>query len=242
MTLKKKLAKSAVAFLFSTFLSIAVLSFSLYQITDKETIKPIFIAIATQQIPAGQLNQIHEALKLQCGERESIEVALQNERILVNCDEIRNNPPEKMLEIIYSDNIDKLYNLKYDCEFIDCLRTQPQVMFSAKANDFFLFVTYVSIILTVIFGILLALLSRDSGKFGVLRAFGWSFVFVGISYFFIMAAKTTIIPADVAKVAGPAIDLIFNIIMFNLLIILVMGIVVLAIGYIGPRLQKKRKK
>ena len=115
-------------------------------------------------------------------------------------------------------------------------------MFSAKANDFFLFVTYVSIILTVIFGILLALLSRDSGKFGVLRAFGWSFVFVGISYFFIMAAKTTIIPADVAKVAGPAIDLIFNIIMFNLLIILVMGIVVLAIGYIGPRLQKKRKK
>ncbi len=241
MSLKKKLEKFAVGFLFSTFLSIAVLSFSLHQITDKETIKPIVIAIASQQIPSEQLAQIHESMKLQCGDRDAIEVDLQNERILINCDEIKNNPPEKMLEIIYSDNIDKLYNLKYSCEFLDCLRTQPQVMFSAKANNFFLFVTYVSIILTIIFGILLALLSKES-KLGVLRAFGWSFVFVGISYFFILAAKTTIIPVDVAKIAGPAIEMIFNIIMFNLLVVLAAGVMLLVIGYIGPRLQKKGKK
>ena len=241
MSFKKKLAKSAVGFLFATFLSFAVLSYSLFQITDKETLKPIVIAIAANQVPPEQVAQMREFIIQQCGSKQTIDLPLQNEKITVDCNKIKNSPAEKTVEIIYSDNIDKLYNLEYKCEFLDCLRTQPAVIFSAKANSFFLSLTYISIILTVIFGILLALLSRDAGKFGVLRAFGWSFTFVGISYFFILAAKTTIIPQDVAEIAGPAVDIIFNIILFNLLIILIAGAILLAIGYIGPKLKKKKR-
>lgn len=240
MSLKKRVAKSAVAFIFSTFLTIAILSYSLVQITDKETLKPIVISIATNQVPPQQVAQMREFIIQQCGSKQTIDLPLQNEKIAVDCNKIKNSPAEKTIEVIYSDNIDKLYNLKYDCEFIDCLRTQPAVIFSAKANNFFMSLTYISIILTVIFGILLAMLSTDAGKFGVLRAFGWSFTFVGISYFFILAAKTTIIPQDVAEIAGSAVDIIFNIILFNLLIILIAGVILLAIGYIGPKLKKKR--
>jgi hypothetical protein len=241
MTLKKRLAKSAVAFIFSTFLTIAILSYSLFQITDKETLKPIVLAISSSQVPPEQVAQMREFIIQQCGSKQTIDIPLQNEKITVDCNKIKNSPAEKTFEIIYSDNIDNIYNLEYKCEFLDCLRTQPAVIFSAKANNFFLSLTYISIILTVIFGILLAMLSRESGKFGVLRAFGWSFVFVGISYFFVLAAKTSLIPADVAKVAGPAIDIIFNIILFNLLIILIAGAILLAIGYIGSKLKKKKK-
>ena len=240
MSLKRRVAKSAVAFIFSTFLTIAILSYSLVQITDKETLKPIVIAIAANQVPPEQVAQMREFIIQQCGGKQTIDLPLQNEKIAVDCNKIKSSPAEKTVEIIYSDNIDKLYNLEYKCEFLDCLRTQPAVIFSAKANNFFMSLTYISIILTVIFGILLAFLSRDS-KFGVLRAFGWSFVFVGISYFFILAAKTTIIPQDVVEIAGPAIDIIFNIILFNLLIILIAGAILLAIGYIGPKLKKKKR-
>ncbi len=240
MTLKKKLAKSAVAFIFSTFLTIAILSYSLFQITDKETLKPIMLAISSNQVPPEQVAQTREFIIQQCGSRQTIDLPLQNEKITVDCNKIKNSPPEKTIEIIYSDNIDKLYNLEYKCEFLDCLKTQPSVIFSAKANNFFMSLTYISIILTVIFGILLALLSRDS-KSGVLLAFGWSFVFVGISYFFVLAAKTSLIPADVAEVAGPAIDIIFNIILFNLLVVLATGIILLGLGYSLPRLQRKVK-
>ena len=239
MTLKKKLAKSAVGFLFATLLSIAVLSYSLFQITDKETLKPIVLAMASNQMPPEQVGQLREFIVQQCGSRQTIDIPLQNEKITVDCNKIKDSPAEKTVEIIYSDNIDKLYNLEYKCEFLDCLKTQPAVIFSAKANNFFLSITYIAAFLTMIFGILLALLSRDS-KSGVLRAFGWSLVFVGISYFFVLAAKTTLIPADVAEVAGPAIDIIFNIILFNLLIVLVVGVILLVLGYLEKLKKKKR--
>ena len=58
MSFKKNLAKSAVGFLFATFLTFAVLFFSLAQITDKETMKPLAIGIAKQQVTPEQLNQL----------------------------------------------------------------------------------------------------------------------------------------------------------------------------------------
>ena len=166
MSFKKNLAKSAVGFLFATFLTFAVLFFSLAQITDKETMKPIAIDIAEQQITPDELNQLHAYILQQCGNEKSIQLPFQNEQILIDCEKARSSTPEMLIEVIYSKNLDTAYNVQYDCEFLECLRTQPTVIFSKKANDFFLNATYLSIILTAIFGILLVLLSSSSkGKF-----------------------------------------------------------------------------
>ncbi len=240
MNLKKTLAKSLVAFLFATFLSFAVLSFSLVQITDKEVMKPIALEIASQQISSDQLEQIHEGVIQLCGDQESVDIVFQN--ITINCEEIRSSEPNKLIEIIYSENIEKIYNAPYDCEFLDCIQKQPAVIFSSVGNQFFLSITYLSVILTIIFGILLAVLSKDAGIFSIVRAFGWSFFFVGITYFIVLAAKEIVIPVDIKAVVGSAIDMIFGIILFNLLIALVAGIALLAIGYAEKFTTKKKRR
>ncbi len=242
MTLKKTLAKSAIAFLFSTFLTFAVLTLSLYQITDKDTIKPIALQIVRQQISDEQLGQLHAYLTQQCQGKDTVDVQVQNEKIAINCSDVRSKTPQALIESIYLDNLDKIYETRYDCEFLDCLKSQPTVVFSSKAHDFFLSMIYLFFVLTVAFAALLAYMVRETGRFGLMKTFGWSLVFVGISYFIILAAKTAIIPAEVAAIAGPALDTIFNIILFNLLVVLIAGIALLAAGYLGPKIKLKKRK
>src|SRR3989338_2427981 len=86
MSLKKMLAKSAVGFIFSLFLTFSVLYFSLFQITDKDTLKPIALAIASNQVSKEQIEQTYTFITQRCGDEKSIELTFQDEKILINCE------------------------------------------------------------------------------------------------------------------------------------------------------------
>jgi hypothetical protein len=234
-------------FLFSTFLAIAILTFSLARVTEYSNLKSIFINVSeqqiTQQINQTQLTVMYAQILGLCKGRESIEMPLDGENVTIKCFEIVNRKPEDLVKIIVTSKFDEIYHKKYDCRFLECLQKKDNgkmVILSETANSFFKEILNYSLIGIAISALILAISTKEWEKS---KSFGTCCIAAGIPFFVINIIKGMLpIPKEAAEIATPIVEQIFNSISFKFLIVFIVGIVLFVIGFTGEFLAKKKVK
>jgi hypothetical protein len=139
---------------------------------------------------------------------------------------------------------EKLYYTDPGCNYPACFFEQKvgiesfSVFLSAKAHEFYTFVFYVLIGLTLVTAV--SVIALGKAWYLIAKDVGISLIIAGIPFFGIDLIKSGI-PQNILKTVGSAIDSIFSSLTNNFLIVLVLGIILLAAGLIGRKFSKEAK-
>lgn len=212
MSILRWLGKTIGGFIFFTLLSSAIFMKPVVQFTEYDTLRPIVAEILqTQMMPDGKTEEFGE---------------------------IR----EKIL-----DNFDENYYKKYDCEFIQCI-SQPaegpemfMILASEKAHLFFEEMLRLSWIGSAV-GAAILLISVDTWT-GRARTFGYSFITMGAPFFITGFFRDTLISrittAEFASSLTPIINQVYDSVSADFTYLLITGVALVIISFIGGRLVKK---
>jgi len=256
MSIVHGLAKSIGGFLFVTLLGLAILSIALANLTDyanlKGPITDLFAATMTVQSNTNQSNQsaeILDGLKSECMRLGSptINQSIDNTSMTLNCTEINTIESSDVYKLVAGSFVDQIYHTDYNCSYIDCLQSnmsfESKVMvalISNKAHEFYISIIIYLLVIAALGGIMLA---WGAGSVpGALKSFGWSFVVIGMGYFFLTPIGSIIpAPAEAQAAISSLLKPLFTVMSQYFLYSLVAGIVILSAGY-GMKFLTKRKK
>lgn len=239
----KKLGKGAGGTFFVIFLSIAIVMVSLSSATQPETLKPAFVSIVSS---LSTPEAVQESLIDMCGDQTSIAVTLQDKQTIIDCEKVKNGDEDYLSSIIpdvveineeqINEQFDQIYYAEYDCDFIDCILDSEkgnnmQVIFSQKAAQFLGEMANILIILSIVTAVILFFSTEGWGR---VKAFGISFIFVGISYFVIIISQNSLSSAELS-VAKPLLDVLLGSMSLYYLVFLILGIALTIAGYVVPR-------
>ncbi len=214
---ERKLLKVLGGILFTTSLSLLVIAVSLASVTEYSSLKPLFSDLISKRMPGEQLSQYYTLVLMSCEKSQTIDMPMGIERITLQCSDIKSAGKDGFSALVSSTLFDSIYYKEYSCGFIDCVKQSPLVILSQHANAFMNNMIYMMIILTIISAVILAISSRN-----VVKSFGTSLLFVGLSYFVVLFSKT-LIPAQIMDVGGGFINPILDAIAFNFMVVLVAG-------------------
>ena len=250
MSTKRKIFKIICGILFTLFLTFFIFDVSLIQITEYDTIKPIIADMVGSQLGELMLPPGADLLiSSQCEGQIEIEFpipieSLPLDTLTLNCEEAE----EDLNNALISSLVRGLYYTDYDCDVISCLQNPETslALFSYKTNEFLKSMMYVFLILTILSGVGLALSAQG---WGIPKSFGLSMIFVGLGYPMLLivehalpAMMVSTIPSEAVSVAEPIVKGIIDIIAFNFLIVLIIGVILTIISYVIPKLMKKTKR
>jgi hypothetical protein len=246
----KRLAKISGVLIFTFCISIAVLAYSIYQITLPEKVTELSEKIATisvqetlKQIEQSELERTYGYLRELCEEEEYLTFPY-NGNISINCVELRNKSVEEIAQVVMSDvvtsEIEEIYYENYTCEFFECWKNSENMLyyFSHQANQVFYSLT-IYFTMASIFG---ALLIAYAERFFAIRTIGVCMIFTGIFYFFkffIGELISSIIPIEGLFAVDSIVELISPI-FDNFLYIFVAGTVLLLVSFAAKKLKGKR--
>lgn len=247
MSILRGIGKFLGGLIFSTLLGLALLTLSLAQLTEYNTLRPMVVGILEQQInqqfTPDDLSAINSQLLELCQNNDTIQ--LSNNTITgtntLNCTKLRES--NNLSSFLATSTFDDIYYKKYNCSVLECLQERndtekAMIIFSETANNYFKNILNYFIIGTVIGAIILLVSAKG---WGIPKSFGVCLVSVGIPYFVINIIKGMLpIPQEAIQVAGPVINQIFDLISIKFLIVFVIGIAVLVIGLVGVYLTKKK--
>jgi hypothetical protein len=256
----RKFAKNLFGFLFSLSLVIAILDNSLIQFTDYSAIKPTVSNLIVEQIkgsiPEEQLSTTYTGLKTLCQHQDTIEIPLfpENvpiENVTVSCSELASTSQESFLNLVSNKMFDNIYYKNYSCEFINCLRNVTEnylVIMSSHANNFFKSIQVFAWITAGVFGLAFFLVIETlADKF---KSIGISLLTTSILFFVMVYVIQYIMPPSnlfggLTVKATEAIDQIikplFDSMTMSYIVILIVGIVFTAIGFILAYKKSKEK-
>jgi hypothetical protein len=166
------------------------------------------------------------------------------ENLTVNCSDLNSAKPENLGALFGNVIFDKLYYTDPGCNYPACFFEQKSgleyfsVFLSAKAHEFYTFIFFVLIGLTLVAAVSVIALGR--AWYLIARDVGISLIIAGIPFFGIDVIKLGI-PQNLLQTVGPALDSIFKSLTNNFLIILVLGAIFLAAGLIGHKFSKEVK-
>lgn len=250
----RKIGKGFGGFLFTTFLSLSILTLVMIEFTEYENLKPVAFSLFSNVMKSGisksQITEIYNNLRAHCeaNPEKMEEFSINNKTIIMNCSKILEGTQEDFIDMIFEKqfNFDEIYYKEYDCEFIECISSGDSeaftVILSAEANKFFREFLYYVLIGTVIGGAILAVSCKG---FEIFRSFGYSCVVMGVPFFFMNILQGFIesrIPSETLSILSPIIGRILNSISDKLLVVFIVGVILLVIGYVGSYLKRRKKK
>lgn len=257
MSVARWLAKSIGGFLFVTLLGLAIASLALANLTDYANLRgpmiDMFAAAMTAQEPANATNQSSEILddlKADCARSSSPTISrpVGNTSVSLSCADINAATPSNMYNIFAGSFVDEMHYKNYSCSYISCLRSDMPMeekivmaMFSGQAHSFYASIIIYLLIGAVIGGVLMA---WGAGSVpAALRAFGWSLVAIGMGYFFIGPVGSIVpTPAGSEAAVSSLLSPMFAVLSQYYLYCLVVGVVLLVLGYTIGFLRKREKK
>jgi hypothetical protein len=185
------------------------------------------------------LSMVYDETKKECQGKESISSGLFEGSI--DCSDFSEIGADEFPEYISGLVFDNFYYAEYDCGFIECVKEQPQFLFSAKGNEVFKSLMNYLIIATI-FGAALIIVSCKSWS-DRFRTFGWTLFFIGLGYFFINLTKKMMLgPEEIESIVGPMISSVFDTISNYYLISLILGIILIIVGYLLKKKDLKKVK
>lgn len=259
MKILRTLGKGFGGFIFTTALIALVATMAFVQLTNYDTLKPIFTNLTEQQFTQQmnqtefeqQIEQSKPLLAAQCQETgaETIEVPLGEFNVTLNCSTVQTLTPSSFAKATGTSMIDRIYYKEWNCSFIDCLKQAkgeeaPFLLFSAKANSFFSSII-IYLWIAVALGIILLIVSIRNIA-GILKSIGISMIVTGIPYFVMGYATTALVPPQAAAMASSMIALVTNLFAPKFLLIFEIGIALtvagFVIGYVMKRFKKEKEK
>ena len=140
-----------------------------------------------------------------------------------------------------------IYYKQYDCSFISCFfnagtnAEKIDFLISQKANDSYKILYWAVIGIAVVSGIAVIAISGNLLK--AARTIGWSFATIGIGFVFTLLFKGYSIPLTApgsnVAVTLPLFANVIGLIQVYFIVYLIVGALLLAIGYLGSLLIKK---
>ncbi|OYT42614.1 MAG: hypothetical protein B6U78_00750 [Candidatus Aenigmarchaeota archaeon ex4484_224] len=253
------IAKIVFSSLFIILLSIWLTLYLIENFTTYQNFQKI-INIGVQKIASSQFGNLTKEERINlinqyCSFSSYLEIPknepLIEKNINISCSELKNKDP---LEVISQKISSEIYYKQYNCNFVDCLEENPFYVFSESANSSFNFFEKISLILTILFGIL-TLVAYKSWD-GRLKFFGISFLIVGIYSFLLLNysdSLTNILLQKFSQIQVEGMDQIVNLIVqlfvspLELIykVTLLLGVFLLGLGYFLNYLtfiRAKRKK
>ncbi len=218
-------------------------------------------------ITESQLGEARAYLEEYCKDQKTINITdiaaqfnfdinqLPPEFSTINCSDIENAIPENVsslqaADILSNTLFDSIYNRNYSCDFIECILnarspTDYLVIFSQKFNDFLLEAKYYLLFLTV--ATLAAFILLAETLTGRIKGVGWGMLSVGITPLIFYPIQSLLLPQlslpeNVQGVMDNVINPIINSLFTNFYIVLIIGIVLLAAGYVLGFAMKPKAK
>jgi len=246
MGILRSIGKIVGDFFFVLCLSVVILMLTIAEVTEYNNLKPIVVGVINQQIrkqiEPDKLTIFQQ--NLNCSSRETIEFPMnENENVTLKCSDIKNSNPEDLGSLIGSSMFEKIYYKEYSCEFIQCIQQadfqgKAMLFASSTANQFFKKSLIYLWIGTALFGIIL-LVSLKGWE--IPKNFGKSLIVVGIPFIFIKLLRDKLnLPVDTVAVQ-PLVDQLFNSLSNRYLIVLIIGILLTIIGYVGSYLVRRKE-
>jgi len=249
MSMLKKLGKAFGGLFFVVSLSIVVMLMAMIQFFDYSTLKPLASNLISSQllsqsnISSEQLEEFHAELVKKCT-GDTYELPMGEQNVTVNCTEVRSETPQDVVKTISGSIFDSIYNKKYDCELMDCLKQQNGMEGYAvllKTQEFLKGILSKAIVALALSSVVLFV--SLEGTIGKLKGFGSSLIIVGISYFIFPITKNILpFPEEVKTAVSPLLNQIFDSLGKKMIIIFVVGVVLFAAGYFLERRQKSEKQ
>lgn len=248
MGILRSIGKFVGEFFFVLCLSTLILLLTIVEVTDYGNLKPMVATIINQQVAkqmdAQTISLLHAQILSQCSDRETVEMPMGEwGNATLKCSDVNGSKPEELGSLIASSMFEKIYYKKYDCEFIQCYKKsglqEKAILFaSSTANQFFKKYLIYLWIGTALFGLIILVSSRG---WEIPKNFGKSLIVIGIPFILIKLLKEKMnLPAE-ASAVQPQIDQIINTLSNRYLIILIIGILLAIIGYVGSYLAKRKE-
>jgi hypothetical protein len=256
MSVARIIAKGFGGFLFVTALALAISTVAMVQFTDFSNLKgPItnmFAQTMESSLSANNTNQtaqLLDNLKSDCAKGPAtISQSLGNMSVTLKCTDVNAANESNILVLIAGNFIEQLYNKTYSCSYIDCLRSNMpfeekalMAVMSAQAHDFYGSVLIYLLIVVIIGGVLMA---WGAGSVpAAIRAFGWSFLVIGIGYFGLgLTRNLTPVPTELQAAMTALLDPLFATLAQYFLYSLVAGVALLVVGYTLWFIKRKKKE
>ena len=248
MRLLNRLIKFLATTFFTLFLFLAVLSFSLSQITSVQKIPDLIGIISTsyEKNLQSELNQLEESftyIQTYCKQNNEINFSVGDKNITIYCNEIENKTSKEfakfVLNRVVEEKVNEFYYKNYTCKFTECWKENIAYYYSFQANQYYSSLTNYFIVASI----LSALLIFAVEKISAIKTIGITFIFLGISYFFKFVLKELIgnfIPAELIDLRESLIKIISPV-FDNFLYILIFGIILLVIYFLPKRFIKTKK-
>ncbi len=235
---ERRILKIIGGILFTSFFSLLVIIAALVPLTEHDNLKPIFSSLISKQLTGEQLSQVYSAVLLYCEKSQAFDMPLDIEKITLQCKDVKSAGQNGFPDLVAGTLFDKIYYKEYNCSFMDCINQSPLVIISLHANAFLKDMMYLFALVSLISAVILAISSRG---WGIVKSFGTSLTFIGLSYFVIVFSKS-LIPPQIMDVGGQFINSVLDAIAFSFLIVLIAGIALTAIWFVFGRKSTAKKK
>ncbi len=235
---ERRILKIIGGILFTSFFSLLVITIALVPLTEHDSLKPVFSSLIVKQLTGEQLSQVYSAVLVYCEKSQTFDIPMDIEKITLQCKDVKSAGQGGFPDLVAGTLFDKIYYKEYNCSLIDCVKQSPLAIISLHANAFMKDIMYLFAVLTLISAVILAISSRG---WGIIKSFGTSLIFIGLSYFVIVFSKS-LIPPQVMEMGGQFINSVLDAIASSFLIVLIVGIALTAIWFVFGRKSTAKKK
>ena len=241
-----RLIKFLATTFFTLFLFLAILSFSLSQLTSPQKIPELIEIISTtyEKNLQNELDQLEKGfayIQAYCKQNNEINFSVGNKNITIYCSEIENKTSKEFAKLVLNrvikEKVKEFYYKNYTCKFTECWKDNLTYYYSFQAHQSYFTLTNYFIVASILSALLIFVIE----KFSALKTLGITFIFLGISYFFKFVLKELIrnfIPVKLIGLRGSLINIISPL-FDNFLYLLILGIILLAIYFLTKRLKSK---
>jgi hypothetical protein len=224
----KTVGKALGGFLFPFIFSLFIIIFSFAQM-DAEFLKDLSADALRSQIPEGTKESlVVESFKLQCIGKDKISLELSG-KVIIDCGELRSaGSLDELVDILF----DTVYQRRYPCSFPNCIQYMPEVLLTLQGKSLMQTYSLITLVISMIFAAILVL---SLNGFGKEKGLGIALISVGILY---IPLKYFPMDPELAGITSQITELFAN----NFLLALIIGIILLVIGYGGEFFYKKNKR
>ena len=204
--------------------------------SEKENLKGILKEAAATQIDEQTIAEMTRTMQTACQQNnnQNLEKYFSevNQTISIDCRKISENYSRELFsEQVVGSLVDKIYSEK--CDGLQCLISNPAKLATEYAHNILQNLEIITFAIVLVFGLLLVLITP--GISGKLFSLGYIVLAAGIPYFLIPAIKIDALkslPAGSGASGEKIVDMILSYLSDKFLIMLIIGAVLVGIGFI----------
>jgi len=244
-SIARKFGKAFGVMLFTLFLSLAMLSYSLAEFTKYGAIEPAFEQMVLEKMPVNKadLEGQRKTVLDYCKQPGITEMPIQ-EGVALQCADVSASTADQLPKLMAKAYFDSIYYKPFSCSFVKCMITLPSderssIILTDMGNRFYS-KAWIYLLAAAIGAAALLFICSNTWA-SRLKSLGFCMFIAGTPYFMFSFLKK-FLPADVASQASPLIDVIVKTLSPKFLIVLITGVILIIAGFGMKYIFKKEEQ